>query len=274
MRSYLFQPIRRLRHTNLALMLLSVLLASSLVTTPGLFAAGSGEESHQGHPTPVSMPGWAQALKSQTLVEDAIEGRAGRSEKLEMQHNRLMRRLEEQAQKDAQAQQTSGAFNHTSMMHQYMGGDGSSFLLMTDSGKGEPVMTSGGRGPAGAPTKQYDVSMINIHVTRNRGLEYCPGYMYTLREYREKARAEEPKNKDGREKDGFDPGAVSTGLQGDVIQPLVLRGNQGDCVKLTLRNQMESEDGSMFIQASSMIVGATGKPARPTNPESTIAPGR
>jgi hypothetical protein len=172
MSSFLFQPIGRKRRTSLALMLLSALLGGSLVATPGLFAAGPGEDSHQGHASPVSMPGWAQALKSQTLVEDAIEGRAGRSEKLELQHHRLMRRLEEQAQKDAQAQPTSGAFNNTSMMHQYMGGDGSSFLLMTDAGKGEPVMTSGGKCPAGVPAKQYDVSMINIEITLNRWLDF------------------------------------------------------------------------------------------------------
>ena len=40
------------------------------------------------------------------------------------------------------------------------------------------------------------------------------------------------------------------------------------------RNQMESEDGSLFIQASSMIVSATGKPATTTNPESIVAPGK
>ena len=98
--------------------------------------------------------------------------------------------------------------------------------------------------------------------------------MYVLTRDLDKVRAEEAKNKVARDKDGFDPGAVSTGLQGDVIQPLVLRANQGDCVKMTLRNQMESEDGSLFIQASSMIVSATGKPATTTNPESIVAPGK
>ncbi len=43
---------------------------------------------------------------------------------------------------------------------------------------------------------------------------------------------------------------------------------------MTLRNQMESEDGSLFISASSMIVSATGKPATTTNPESIVAPGK
>ncbi|MDF0642442.1 MAG: hypothetical protein P0111_00305 [Nitrospira sp.] len=254
-------------------MLQSALLAGSLLAAPWPSVAGDAG-SHDGHATQVALPGWTQQLKGQTVVEDTIEGRPERSEKMELQHHRLMRRLEEQAQKDAQAQQTSGAFNNMSMMHQYMGQDGSSFLLMTDSGKGEPVLSSGGKCPANAPTKTYDVSMINIEITLNRWLDYYPGYMYVLSEDLEKARAEEAKNKAAREKDGYDPGAVSTGLQGDVIQPLVLRANQGDCVKMTLRNQMESEDGSLFIQASSMIVSATGKPATTTNPESIVAPGK
>jgi hypothetical protein len=274
MRAFLFQPTRKRRRTRAALMLQSVLLASSLVATPWLFAAGPGDQSHEGHATPVAMPGWTQQLKGQTVVENAIEGRAGNAEMMEMQHHRLMQKLEDQAQKDAKAQQTSGGFNQMSMMHQYMGQDGSSFLLMTDAGKGEPVLTSGGKCPAGVPTKQYDISMINVEITLNRWLDFYPGYMYVLTEDVAKARAEEAKNKAARDKEGWDPGAVTTGLQGDMIQPLVIRANQGDCVKMTLRNQMESEDGSLFIQASSMIVSATGKPATTTNPESIVAPGK
>ncbi|TKS61143.1 MAG: hypothetical protein EWM72_00630 [Nitrospira sp.] len=274
MRGYVFQPTCRRRRTGLALMLQSVLLATSLVATPWLFAAGTVEESHQGHASPVAMPGWTQQLKGQTILEDTIEGRPDRSGNMERQHHRLMEKLEQQAQKDAKAQQTSGAFNEISMMHQYMGQDGSSFLLMSDASKGEPVLAAGGKCPAGVPTKQYDVSMINIEITLNRWLDFYPGYMYVLTQDLDKVRGEEAKNKEAREKDGFDPGAVSTGLQGDMIQPLVLRANQGECVKMTLRNQMESEDGSLFISASSMIVSATGKPALTTNPESIVAPGK
>jgi len=271
--SFLVQPQRSRKRTGTVALLHSMLLAAGLMATPWPSVAGEGG-SHDGHATQVALPGWTQQLKGQTVVEDTIEGRPERSEKLELQHHRLMRKLEEQAQKDAQAQQTSGAFNNMSMMHQYMGQDGSSFLLMTDASKGEPVMSSGGRCPANAPVRTFDVSMINIEITLNRWLDYYPGYMYALTEDVAKARAEETRNKDAREKDGYDTGAVTTGLQGDVIQPLVLRANQGDCVKMTLRNQMESEDGSLFIQASSMIVGATGKPATTTNPDSIVAPGK
>ncbi len=188
MGGYMFQPTRRRRRTGLALMLQSVLLAGSLVATPWLFAAAPGEESHQGHATPVAMPGWTQQLKGQTVVENAMEGRAGNAEKMEMQHHRLMEKLEQQAQNDAKAQQTSGAFNEMSMMHQYMGQDGSSFLLMSDGSKGEPVMASGGKCPAGVPVKQYDVSMINIEITLNRWLDFYPGYMYVLTQDLDKVR--------------------------------------------------------------------------------------
>ena len=45
------------------------------------------------------------------------------------------------------------------------------------------------------------------------------------------------------------------GLQNQWIQPLVIRGNQGDCVKITLRNQLEgSEEVSLNIHGSSMMV--------------------
>lgn len=124
-------------------MLQAVLLAGSMVVAPWLFAAESVDRQHNGHVTPVAMPGWTQQLKGQTVIENAIEGRADNPQKMEMQHHRLMEKLEHQAQNDAQAQHTSGVFNNMSMMHQYMGQDGSSFLLMTDSGKGEPVLSSG-----------------------------------------------------------------------------------------------------------------------------------
>ena len=63
--------------------------------------------------------------------------------------------------------------------------------------------------------------MINIEITLNRWLDFYPGYMYVLTQDIDKARAEETKNREARDKEGFDPGAVSTGLQGDAIQPLV-----------------------------------------------------
>ncbi len=223
----------RRRAMRLAFGLQAALMASNLVVTPVLFAADLSQSEHQHQATPVSNPSWAEALKGQTRVEDALEGRAGRSEKVELQHHRLMQQMEQQVAEQAQAQWTSGGYNGMSMMHQYMGQDGSSFLLMSDN-KAEPVSMSGGI---------------------------------------EKVRAEEAKNKAARDKE-MDPGAVSTGLQGDWIQPLVIRGNQGDCVKITLRNQMESEAGSLHIHGSSTLISVTGKAATTTNPDSVVDPGK
>jgi FtsP/CotA-like multicopper oxidase with cupredoxin domain len=260
---------RRRGAAEKAVSLQAVLLACSLLVSPAVFAAGTEGEGHQGHATPVSGPTWAEALKGQTKVEDALEGRAGRSERLELQHHRLMRQMEQQAQATA----TSGGFKEMSMLHQYMGQDGSSFLLAVDP-QTDLAGVQGAKCPATVPTKLYDISMINAEITLNRWMDYYPGYMYVLTENVEKVRAEEAANKAAREKEGFDPGAVTTGLQGDSIQPLVIRANQGDCLRITLRNQMSGESGSLHINGGSMVMSASGKAATTTNPDAVVAPGK
>jgi hypothetical protein len=47
----------------------------------------------------------------------------------------------------------------------------------------------------------------------------------------------------------------------DLIQPLNIRANQGDCVRITLRNKLDGEDVSLHIHGSSTIVKATGRGA-------------
>ncbi len=209
---------------RLALGLQAALLSISLAAIPAMAEGGATAHEHQAQATPVSQSGtsWQEALVGQTKVEEAIEGRAGRSEQVELQHHRLMDRMQNQMQQDAAAQQTSGGYNNMSMMHQYMGQDGSSFLLASDFSV-EPVAGTGGRCPAGVPVKQYDVSMIAVEITLNQWLDFYPGYMYVLTESIDKVRAEEKRNAEARESDEheWDPGAVSNGLQGDAIQPLV-----------------------------------------------------
>src|SRR6266498_3818070 len=250
-----------------AIALQAVAIAGSLVCTPAAFAA----DEHAHHAMGAASPGWAEQLKGQTIVENAMEGRPDRAQKVDLQHQRLMQQIETQAQ----GQWTAGGYNTMSTMHQYAGQEGASFLLASDS-KAEPVATGGGRCPAAAPLKKYDVSMIAIEITLNQWLDYYPGYMYILTENIEKARAEETKNKAAREneKDQFDTGAVTNGLQGDIIQPLTIRGNQGDCVRITLRNQLKDETGSLHIHGASMIVSATGKAATTTNSDTVLAPGK
>jgi FtsP/CotA-like multicopper oxidase with cupredoxin domain len=257
-----------------ASMFLALMGGASFWATPPFVGAEDGSPSHvhQAGMTHQDSSGWQEQLKGQTRVEDALEGRAGLSEKIEVQHHRIMRRLEEQAQQDAQVQANSGVFNNVSMMHQYMGQDGSSYLLAVDP-DADLSTGSGAKCPAGVPTKHYDVSMIDAEITLNRWLDYYVGYMYVLTDNIDKVRAEEAKNKAARDKDGWDPGAVTTGLQGDYIQPLAIRANQGDCLKITLRNQMEIESGSFHVNGGSMVMSATGKAATTSNPETVVEPG-
>lgn len=251
--------------------------AATLVVPAGIFAADA--EAPKGHETNHAVMGmvdhsnepWAQKLKGQTIMEDAMSGRASRSALVEMQHNRLM----EQMTRQVQVGQTSntGMFNGMSTMHQY---DGQGYLLASQPGV-EPVAATGGRCPSSAPVKKYDISAINVEITLNQWLDFYPGYMYALTENLEKVRAEEAKNKAAREneKNQHDPGAVTNGIQGDYIQPLVIRGNQGDCVRVTLRNALEGGEAvSLHIHGSSMLISATGKPATTTNGDAVAAKGK
>ena len=59
----------------------------------------SAEDASTQHVHPVGMtshsPGWAEKLKGQTIVEDAMEGRAERAALVEQQHERLMQQMQQ-----------------------------------------------------------------------------------------------------------------------------------------------------------------------------------
>ena len=215
--------------------------------------------------------GWAERLKGQTITENSVEGRAERAAKVELQHQRMMDQMK--TEMDHQAPNT-GTFNEMSTMHQYGAGKGNG-LLMSDL-EAQPVSNKGGRCPSTAPVKDYDISAINVEITLNAWLDYYPGVMYVLSENLEKVRAEEAKNAAAREVVGHtDPGGIIAGVQDQWIQPLVIRGNQGDCVKFTLRNKLEfGEEVSLHINGSDMVMADTGKPALTTNPASVAGEGQ
>lgn len=218
-----------------AVALLWAPLASAETANPAGHAAPQVAMTHQ-------LPAWAEQLKGQTIVEDAMSGRGDRSAMVEQQHQRIMEHMSH----DPQVQGVNtGMYNTQSMMHQY-GAGGQDMLLVSDP-RVEPVaMVGGGKCPATAPVKQYNVSAINVEITLNQWLDFYPGYMYTLDENLDKVRAEETKNREARDKEGFDPGAVIPGVQAQWIQPLTIRGNQGDCVKIKLSNKLEGgEDVSL-----------------------------
>ncbi|MDR4485063.1 MAG: hypothetical protein R3B95_17965 [Nitrospirales bacterium] len=226
-------------------------------------------DSHAGHNVAAASgktKNWVERLKGQTIVEDSIEGNPERAAKVNRQHERIMSKMGHQMQADLKLMEGNGAYDTATMLHQY--GAGPADYLLASDNEIEPVSGQPGLCPAGVPEKHYDISAIDVEITLNRWLDYYVGYMYVLTENLEKVREEEAVNAAAREKEGYDPGAVETGLQNNWIQPLVIRGNQGDCVRFTLRNQLITGEGvSLQIGGSSMMVSTTGQPATTTNPD-------
>src|SRR5207237_10787450 len=96
---------------------------------------------------------------------------------------------------------------------------------------------SGPRCDPSAPVRGYSVVAINVEITLNRFLDYDPqGRMYVLETDLPRVRAEEAQNREARA--GRAEPAVSIGLHGDAIQPLTLRVNQGECLRVSLRNHL------------------------------------
>ena len=166
--------------------------------------------------------------------------------------------------------------------------------MLASSGAGQETVYSGPGCPSGAPVQSYDVLAINVDITLNRFLDHDPGgYMYVLAENLEGVRAEEKQNEEARQgkadsadsKKGkgrrgkevpeisADP-AVSNGLQGDFIQPLVIRANQGECLVINFTNQLSNgESASLHIHGSTLYVASTGEAAIATNPDAMASPG-
>ena len=127
--------------------------------------------------------------------------------------------------------------------------------------------------PAGAPDRRYDIAAINVDITLNRYLDHDPlGRMYVLEEELARVRAEEAQNAAARAT-GSEP-AVTPGLQGDAIQPLVIRVNQGECLRVRLRNGLtDGETASFHLHGSAMRVAATGESANSTSAGAVVQPG-
>ncbi len=150
--------------------------------------------------------------------------------------------------------------------------EGSEGITLGSGEQGESVY-QGARCDPTAPVREYRVVAINVEVTLNRFLDYDPeGRMYVLEEELERVRQEEAQNRDARADRA--ESAVSLGLQGDAIQPLTLRANQGECLRIVLRNALEGgEPASLHIHGSSAYVASTGAPAIATNSDSMAASG-
>jgi len=141
--------------------------------------------------------------------------------------------------------------------------------LALASDQARETVRAGAQCPAAAPVRAYRVVAINLEITLNRFLDHDPnGRMYVREEELGRARQEDVQNREARA--GRVEPAVSLGLQGDAIQPLVLRVNQGECLRITLRNDLaKGEPASFHLHGSSLYVDIS-KHAGRVNDESIL----
>lgn len=134
------------------------------------------------------------------------------------------------------------------------------------------------RCPQNAPTREYRIAAIPIEITLNRFFDYDPhGRMYVLESELARVRDEESRNQRARamqdKRASLNAVAVSLGLQGDAIQPLTLRVNQGECLRVVLKNLLSNnEPASFHLHGSSLYLAEDGSPALALNPRATIFP--
>ena len=246
---------------------LAVVFLTLGLTAPA--GAISTDHSHGGHDSgnaAVDRPDWLKKLDEQIQHEDVMSGLEGSQEKLDQTFIKVMDQLKTKLKEHASPASSGGGFHDSWAAHQL----GQSYLLGPTEAAAK--VYKGAHCPSNVPTKTYEVSAINVEITLNQWGDYYPGYMYVLDKNIDKVRAEEEKNAAARE-DELDPGAVSNGLQGDAIQPFMIRANQGDCLRIKFTNQLEDEDAGFQVNGSAMIISSTGQPDTAATPGAIVASG-
>ena len=151
------------------------------------------------------------------------------------------------------------------------GHDGDEGLVLRS--QAEESVYQGAKCSPEATVRGFDVAAIKLEITLNRFLDYDPeGRMFVLEEELKRALQEEAQNRAARS-DQAEP-AASIGLQSDAIQPLTIRVNQGDCLRITLRNALDNgESASLHLHGSGLHMADTGVPAIATNTDAIAGPG-
>ncbi|MBT7707551.1 MAG: multicopper oxidase domain-containing protein [Nitrospina sp.] len=252
-----------------ARLFLVLVLSAVLVSPAGALSTDHGHDGSHGKSNPaVDRPVWLDKLENQLNHEDTMSGLEGSQEKLDKTFMKLMGQLQNKLKEHASPASSGGGFHDSWSAHQL----GASYLLGPTEAAAK--VYKGAHCAGNAPTKKYEISAINVEVTLNQWGDYYPGYMYVLDKDIGKVRDEEKRNLVARKKkDGLDPGAVSTGLQGDAIQPMTIRGNQGDCVRVKFTNRLEDEDAGFQISGSAMIISSSGQPNTAATKGSIVASG-
>ena len=142
-------------------------------------------------------------------------------------------------------------------------------LVKQDDGNDPPGTTCA----PGAFVRDEHVTALAVDITVNRYGDHDPrGRMFAFDDEVARVRDEERRNAAARAGDG--DFAVTPGLQGDAIQPLVLRAHPGECLRITLRNDLaDGEAASVTVHGAGLQLAGAGGPATVTNPKSYAATG-
>jgi manganese oxidase len=135
---------------------------------------------------------------------------------------------------------------------------GAGFPQLTNTGAAPPMANGGGSPcPSGTPTRSFNVSIFNATLPMD-GHQDGNGVVYAL---------------------GSDEQAIKNGTK--KLEPLVIRANQGDCVNVTLENDLKSSGGGGTPARAGFTLGklpydpqGSSGVAIGFNPDSSIAPGQ
>ena len=119
--------------------------------------------------------------------------------------------------------------------------------------------------PTAAPVKTYDIAALRTKIYLNRWGDNDPvGFLFTDINNVNRVRA----SASARAGDFF---GISLGLADDPIQPMTMRINIGDCLRVGVTNLTDMAT-SFHVHGADLILAETGEPALSTNPNSTILP--
>jgi len=138
--------------------------------------------------------------------------------------------------------------------------------LQTSQAEHEALVFEGGACPEGVVVRSYDVVAIPVVMVLNRWGDRDPdAFMFALREDIPAIRAQEA----AAEEEGF---GLTSGVAADPIQPLTLRANAGDCMRIAFSNELQ-EPVSFHVHGADLLLASSGDPALSTNPNSVAGPG-
>lgn len=113
----------------------------------------------------------------------------------------------------------------------------------------------------GAPVRSYAVAAIPVDLPLNAHGDHVPqGFMYVLEEELPAVREQERRPW---------PERAAHGLHDEPIQPLVLRANVGECLRVHFTNRLDSGSASLRIEGLSATVSS---PARGFVPSTSVPP--